>query len=325
MSPRERSGQERKTGAEHPAARRPAAPAESPAREAHPAALLRAAAEGSRALAPRDVLRLQRALGNRAVGRLLSRGGAAGVLQRISASITISKTDGTISSASVGGSRPASNVRGTQGDHTTPYATFEQMARNNVIGQTPANAVNNLRVVMQRIKALPGYQNAGGATLRSLNAYADPWINWAQGANAPTKQEVQQMMVAVVTLRNSVPLTAYRNNPSTGGHNEAASTGGLDWAEFKVRSGTWTTQADFTGDPMQNVWDTFDFAAPSALTAQGWADVLNQHMLSIRESYPYIFEIRAIYSLQDMRNHLVNQVLTGKLGAVFAGQVAALL
>jgi len=89
-----------------------------------------------------------------------------------------------------------------------------------------------------------------------------------------------------------------------------------------VRAGNWTTKADFTGNPMKNVWDTFDFLAPPAMSTEGWTRVLRQHILSIRESYPRIFEIEEIYSMQDIEDYLVATVLPAKFAAAFAQEIA---
>jgi hypothetical protein len=234
-------------------------------------------------------------------------------------------TGGSISSASMDGSAPATNLRGKRGDHSTPYVTFLHMALNNVQGRTLASAVSNLKITIGQIQALPGYVDASPSYKNALDTYATSVIQAADNAMVLNESVVENLMVGVVTLRNAVPGTAFKNTPSTGGQNEANTAGGLHHAEAQVRNGTWTTQADFGGNLMVNVWDTFDFAAPGAQTDQGWADLFNQHMSSIEASYPDIFEIKKIYTRADMKNYLVATVLPHHFSAGTAGNIAALL
>lgn len=253
-----------------------------------------------------------------------------GAVQRVSNSAVIQrvplwaaiKTDssGKISSTKMDGDRPPGNLRGHTGDHTTPYITFLHMAINNVHGRTLKKAMENLVIVMERIKQMPGYANAGPVTKKPLDNYADPYISWGSSLKSPTTGDVESMMVAVVALRNAVPMSAYLNKVSTGGQNEAGTAGGLHHAESLARAGK-----PITGNPLVNVFQTFDWGAPGAKTDQEWADLVNQHMLSIRESYPALFELKGLYSLSDMKIYLKNTVLPAQFPKATANNIKALI
>jgi|GEM_PF-5711769 len=245
-------------------------------------------------------------------------------IQRLKASVSIAKNE--VVSASVSGGRPPGNLRSGTGDHTTAYTTFKHMARNNVLGFSPDVAVKNLVLVLQRIQQMPGYANSRGVTRRTLDAYAKKWIEYGESLKAPHAKDLQLLMEATVSLRNAVPMTAYKYAKSSGGHGEASSGGGLDWAEFMVQKGKWKTRADFRGNPLHNAWATFDFSAPNlGSDADKWARVLRQHILSMRESYPRLFEISGLYSMDDLESYLKTTVLPQKFSTAFAKKVKTAL
>lgn len=247
------------------------------------------------------------------------------VVQRLSASVSLNVAKTQIKTATISGSAPATNLRGKRGDHTTAYVTFEHMAINNVKGKSLSTAVNNLVITLEQTKELPGYENAQSAYKKGLDSYADAWISYGEDLDDPTTDDVEKLMVAVVTLRNAVPGTAINNAVSTGGHGEASSAGGLQTAETKVRTGTWTKKSDFSGNPLVNVWKTFDFAAPGTQSYDTWAALLKQHMLSIVASYPHIFDIKKIYTRSDIESYLKTTVLATKFDAYSVSQIKAKL
>lgn len=253
-------------------------------------------------------------------GRAAGKAAGGGVIQRapLTAKVKLNGT-GEITSASMAGDRPPGNLRGHDGDHTTPYVSFLHIAINNVLGKNLSDAVENLKLAMERIKEFPGYANASSYVRKPLDTHADFWIDWADNAMAPTTSEVEQMMVAVVQLRNAVPMSAYLNRVSTGGNNEANTAGGLHYAERLARAGN---GGSIKGNPLVNVFQTFDWAAPGSRTNEEWGALLTQHIRSIRESYPYLFEIGGLYTLDDMRDYLIKTELPNQFGKVTAADIA---
>jgi len=229
--------------------------------------------------------------------------GRAGLVQRLEASITI-KED-VITAASIEGSRPATNLAGGhQGEHTTAFVTFRHMAINCVKGKTLEVARDNLILTLEQMKNFPGWADAP----KYLTDSMDNTLAAAEAMDPPDKQNIQDLMRWTVEIRNSIPLTA-NSKQTSGGHNEAGQAGGLQLIEQRARTGIVTSKADVGGDLMFNVWGTYDFDALTPGSAENWAQLLVQHMLSIVASYPHIFEIEKIYSIADMKDHLYKKIL----------------
>lgn len=240
-----------------------------------------------------------------------ARGTEADVVQRLAASITVK--GGKITSARMRGSAPATNLRGKRGDHTTAYVTFEQMAINTVVGATLDEAIANLAETVRQILKLPGYVNAGAQQKKPLTTYANNLLNYAATYPDSKEEAVRELMVGVVSLRNGIPMTAFFNKPSTGGHGEAGHAGGLHALEKSVRDGKITARAAVLkqGDPTVNVWGAFDFGAARKhnLSRDQWASVFKQHMLSMQESYPFL--LNGLFTYDDMKERLVDDELPG--------------
>ena len=219
------------------------------------------------------------------------------VVQRVNARVNMK--GGRVVRATLSGRAPAGNLRGHRGDHTTPYVTFLHMAENCALGNTLPEAMQAVEAAVDQVQSLPGYVGATGAYRNNLDKFAVGLKARARRPK-PSAAQLQAALAELVGLRNAVPLSAFKNRKSTGGHNEAGTAGGLLYAEKQVLNGAWTDKGDFPGNPARNVWDTFDFGAPPKNSSAGdWVQLLKQHMLSMLASYPRVFSIFAANDVKD--------------------------
>ncbi|KAF2082360.1 hypothetical protein [Flavobacterium sharifuzzamanii] len=236
--------------------------------------------------------------------------------------ISIKVESNVITNVKISKSRPGTNLPGGhQGEHTTAFTTFNHMAINNVKGKTLEQARDNLVLTLESMKDFPGYEYAP----KYLTTAMKNTLDAAENMDPPTRSDIENLMTWTIQIRNSIPLTA-NSKKTTGGHGESMHGGGMQTIEQAVRTKKITKKSDVKGDLMVNVWGLYDFNALIPDSAEKWAKLLVQHMLSMVASYPHIFEIENIYSIDDMKKYLfAHNIPKGKFGDEIKDEINKLI
>ena len=168
-----------------------------------------------------------------ALQRVLNRGGRGrpGILQLARLNV---RRDGsnTISGVSAWPHRPASNVRGSQGQHLTAYVAFTDMILSRVRDRTVPEAANELIDLLDRMSELLGgdqWNRTYGATVEENKQLLR---DAARNNNADT---VGGVIDNILALRNVMPDTALATAEQTPGHGEAGTSGSLEVLETILR------------------------------------------------------------------------------------------
>lgn len=193
------------------------------------------------ALTPRDVLRLQRTLGNRALNRLRQEpalplpaapvrrplfGQAptyaprpARALQRIVVTQIVPGAGDLIGDVFVAG-RPPNTFGSSMGDHTTAFTTHVNAVRAALAGKSAGDAIVALDRLVAGIRELPGYAlapnlppkiaakwKAAGTHLETIRGELQPPKDGAASDQAAMVAKLQEYVSAYLELRELVPLS----------------------------------------------------------------------------------------------------------------------
>ena len=248
-------------------------------------AQLRAALDGSPRLQGQAVL--QRALNAAAPS-------GPGVLQLARLNV---RRDGsnTISGVSAWPHRPASNVRGSQGQHLTAYVAFTDMILSRVRDRTVPEAANALIDLLDRMSELLG----GEQWNRTYGATVEENKRLLRGAARDNNADVVGGVIDnILALRNVMPDTAIATAERTWGHGEAGTSGSLEVLESALRTDTewpqaWGTDNEVANQAMFNMWRLLDYQPPSNASETQFNKTKNRvyrHLVQMRLSYPSTFD-----------------------------------
>ncbi|MGH2721596.1 MAG: hypothetical protein ACRDJO_08340 [Actinomycetota bacterium] len=264
------------------------------------------------------IVRLQRTIGNTAVGHLLRGDGPGLTVQRARLNIRSSGgAQGTISGVSQWPSRPASNLRSGQGQHLTAYVAFEQMILSRVRDLTPEGAAASLIEVAREIKGLPAMVPPG-----QFNNHIHLGLDLVIAALSKLRGQDPGTVAAgvgpqideILRLRNQVPGTAI-SIPGTKGHGEAGDSGSLEVIETGLRTGTKAWDDSVATQAVQTMWFLFDYDPPApgdAVILESIAKRVLTHVLSMRMAFPAIWRW---LSGKDEKFHLLPYLIAHAGGA----------
>jgi Domain of unknown function (DUF4157) len=185
------------------------------------------------------------------------------------------------------GKRPQGNLRGKTGDHITAYVTMEHQLINAIYGFDIATAWQNLMLTLDEIEAMPGY--AASAYKKQFAAQSTRLRNF----HPTTLWDVEAGANHILEIRNMLKYSAYKGKKSTGGQNEAL-TSGLQTIEFKLRRGESPTQtkAHIIKVMMGQAFDRARFGKGVPKADRG--NILTQHIRSMLDTY---WRIRDYYRI----------------------------
>lgn len=180
--------------------------------------------------------------------------------------------------------RPATNVRGRQGHHTTPHIALMHLVENAVRGKTLQEAADELAEQLTQTSYLPGMQKPQASQVVYRNL-ALPYPN-------PTDEtELAEDAQHVFDVRSQVPLTAYQHPGAMGsGINESLAKG-LQDMETRLRNGTALTQQQRSytaNDIKESIWDLFHFNPQQSTSEAEVAAAMIQHAYTMWKAYPQV-------------------------------------
>lgn len=196
------------------------------------------------------------------------------------------RKDGTISGVSQFPNRPASNIRGSQGQHLTAYVVFEDMIRSRVKDRTVKNAAAELKKILNEISALPGMKVKSGAYLIQYMERAASILD----KNDTDPTTVGEVIDEILSIRNKVPGTAERG--TGGGHGEAKHSGILETVETALRTDSWkdTWDEDVVSEQCRyGVWRLLDYNPSNPSNDDERKEIaikIVTHFKSIISAYP---------------------------------------
>jgi hypothetical protein len=212
-----------------------------------------------------------------------------GTIQRM---LNVTEAGGVIT-AKGNGTRPAGSLsNGGQGDHTTPYVTFEHQLINAIQGTTTADAWTNLIATHDVYRNLPGYSlSPKWLTKQSEESFN---INSAVDASTATADNIEEYANTLLEIRNRLKYTSLpTKGGTTGGNNKSQTAGGLHWLEGQLRQGKTITYTK--EDAIINMWNTFDHERFEDVSKEDdRRNILTQHIKSILDSYPLVTEYYGI-------------------------------
>lgn len=218
-------------------------------------------------------------------------GGGSGVQHKAvqMANVNVNKK-GVITSVTKFRSRPASNVRGSQGDHTTAYTTFESMINSHTRGKTPEEACKALIKLLGDFHLLPGMATKTAEDYNLPNAIKKAQKELAESDADP--KVMGAIIDDILEIRNYVPLTSMRVGKSSGGHGESKFAGELDTLEDKFRTGADLSSYSEDGlghQAVTNMWQLFDYDPNKSEDDDKIVAVLVQHLTSMYLAYPEVY------------------------------------
>jgi hypothetical protein len=215
--------------------------------------------------------------------------------------IKVKEKDG-IATATGDGDRPAGPLSGgSQGDHTTPYVTFEHQMINAIYGMNLPTAWKSLLATHRAIAKLPGY----AMTAKWLTNQSD--VKYEENSEVNPKHvtidDIGTYANFLLEVRNRLALTSLpTSGGSTGGRNEATHAGGLQEEEKNIRN---------EKDPKYEKTDIMsamiklldhDRLERSVKDSDKKDMILDQHIKSILDSYWRVTEAYGI-SEKDLLNY----------------------
>jgi hypothetical protein len=227
------------------------------------------------------------------------------------------KTDGTISSIAMKSwpSRPASNMRGKQGQHLTAYVAFEDAMINRVTGRTVKQAAAALLELLEEYRQLPGMAAKPDYLVTAIDENV---VLLKTAMAADDAKGVGAVIDNMLKIRNVIPGTA--QGGTGGGKSEAKNSGILNVVEAALRAGTafpaaWTAHGVSVEDQVRNaMWRLLDYH-PSGMgssSSSGMDPVTKAvltHYHSMRSGYPLTFAW-----LTDNGHYLVDYLMNNRKG-----------
>ena len=186
-----------------------------------------------------------------------AQGGQLARVIRRDVKVTLSKDDppvvGTVSYSDH--ARPGGNIAGHAGDHTTAYVSFKAMVRNAIYGKSLPEANAALLTLTDQIMSLPGAATKVRGTEYLFQLYD---AIQKDVKNVDDKKSLESVIESVLSLRNQLGFSAYKNYTSTGGHGEAGSNAVLQECNARLRDGSPRCRYDAKTIVAQ-LWNLFDF------------------------------------------------------------------
>ncbi|MGZ6507133.1 MAG: hypothetical protein ACXVDE_08355, partial [Tumebacillaceae bacterium] len=195
---------------------------------------------------PQSILQLQQLYGNRAVGRMMSAqsatpmqrmeeaeatpdvsvtvgdhkaplpGNAKKPIQRVSASVTVSYDD-VVTGVTVSKSRTSTGRSGGQGSHNTAYITFVDMVKLRVHGEKVDKAAQNLLDCYNELCNFPGDSIKNP---KYIDAKTNALFSCNDAVKKPGKGTIQNAIIALLEMRNKMPLTRTDDGKKTVGNEQ---------------------------------------------------------------------------------------------------------
>jgi hypothetical protein len=204
------------------------------------------------------------------------------------------KVNNTISGVTFG-SRPPSNIRGTQGQHVTAFVAFQDAVLSHVRDKTPVAAAGALIGLLDQFKELPGMLSQPKYIVTAL-ATNQQLLGDVATSDDPAGM-LGDLIDNVLAIRNAIPLTAVTTHEG-GGHGEAKSAGGLEVLETAIRTGApwpdkWGTADEVAAQSQFYMWRLLDYDPPSPGTDDEKLAQIGRHLLghflSMRMAYPGVW------------------------------------
>ena len=181
--------------------------------------------------------------------------------------------------------RPGGNISGHAGDHTTAYVTYKTMVRNAIYGKTLPEANAALIELTDQIMSLPGAARKVRNTEYLFNLYDAIQHDITKVKNKATLETVIE---SILSLRNQLDFSAYKNYTSTGGHGESGSNAVLYECNNRLRAGGPRCRYD-AKTIVAELWNLFDFTPTSSVSVAEASAVIAQHIFSMQMTYPDLF------------------------------------
>jgi hypothetical protein len=181
--------------------------------------------------------------------------------------------------------RPGGNISGHAGDHTTAYVSYKAMVRNAIYGKTLPDARDALIELTDQIMSLPGASRKVRSTEYLFDLYDAIQEDITEVHNKTTLETVIEN---ILSLRNQLGFSAYKNYTSTGGHGEAGSNAVLQECNNRLRVGSPRCRYD-AETIVTELWNLFDFTPTPSVSVEEVSAVIAQHIFSMQITYPDLF------------------------------------
>jgi hypothetical protein len=216
------------------------------------------------------------------------------------------------------------------GDHTTSHVVMRHMIINQLRGQPVAGVPAIFDALYAEICALPGWQSAdyvsGDMRARILAIRGIYAADRAAMAAPPTVAQIQDTAQALLDLRNSVPLSAFRDGRP--GDGEGGPSGRLlAWeGTFRGAPATVLTAAQIeqttldivhlldtrrTSQELEGEVDHDETPGVSGFWDADRADFIEQHLRSIRLAYPTLWAHALAGIEANLRARIDDQIQLG--------------
>ncbi len=263
----------------------PAGPRVEPVRE-HPRAAVAA-----------RVLQLQRVVGNRVVGRLLSgRTPPPGRLQAVFGvrNVSFKEADETVESLDIPTSErpPTSLSGGEQGDHTTAWVTIVEGFSRQIVGKDYAGALDAISALTTALTSLPGWSGMAKKTERTdeRTALINDIATYKTVANKLFwPQKLRDAAERYLKLRGLVPRSAVKHAQSTGGHGEQAPTDRISTLEHHLATAGGHLSDDEKTQTAADIAQVFDYTPAVRGSAATAADTVAQHLITLKQFFPLVY------------------------------------
>lgn len=264
---------------------------QTPAKEAI-AKILQRASTNSPSLNAKDVLVLQKTIGNQAVVQLLEDNSTTSdVIQRArkkqktnTRRAAVVVKDQVIKSVSFKSAHRPATGKGKQGDHTTSFVSITAMLKNAVHGSKIAEFRKNLDPVVEHLLGLTGMKSKQwGPYLRQelQNKVIAPAEEIS--TNGGNGTAVGTVLYDLAAIFNQVPGGTIIHATSTGGHNEGYKNARLQDAENRLRS---TQNVPYSADDLaSDMWGMFDYHPTKSLKDSYIINKIADHINTISMSF----------------------------------------
>lgn len=289
---------------------------------------------------PHELRSLQRSIGNHAVMRLLGKvpralihRRAAPAIQRFAIQITLDTTDASKVGAIHIGGRPENLFGSSMGDHTTAWSVITAGLREGIRGKTLTQAIQHVVSLVDDARDLPGYDDKDDVRVPEVHKNrvdkADDDVtalyDVSDDVDNQTLDFLQRFASAYIHLRHAIPLSAAKFGRAKG-KGESGPIQLLIRHEQALKAGGDTPSAVVLSDVRMAMWNLLDvetimqIAAANPVgdkakehlmgatrhpTARGrYAALLEQHLKSLKSSFPTLYAVCEIDSKAALRTFM---------------------